>query len=238
MKGEILAECLKMRRTFLYPFHVALPILANLLFLFYFRFNGWSEREQISGYMEVLGITLPFVISIVCTGNIALEEQNHFQILLGSHTHKWRGLWLKWIVLVGLELAAISFAVVLFGVGYHFGLGKEGLSAKMYLQVIGTLFGGSIFLYLEHLFLNLMFTRNVSLCIGVIEVLLSALFLTGLGEGRWHFFPCTWSARGVLLLLNGGEMTKIAFCYLLLPVIICVIIGVWIHFYEGRQCND
>lgn len=234
---EIHAECLKMRHTFLYPFHVALPILCSMSFLFYYRFAGWSEQAQISGFMEIIGVALPFVISIVCAGNVALEEQNHFQILLGSH-HKERGFWIKCMVLAGMGYLAIFCAIALFGVGYRFVLGKEGLSAGMYLQLINILFGGSVFLYLEHLFWNLAFSRTVSLSVGVIEFLLSALFLTGLGEGKWLFFPCTWSGRGVLVLLSGGEMTKIAFFCLLPLLIMCVIIGIWFYSYEGRQCND
>ena len=250
MKGvirEIHAECLKMRHTFLYPFHVALPILCSMVFLLYYRFSGWSEEAQISGYMEIIGVALPFVISIVCAGNIALEEQNHFQILLGSHGSKWKGFWIKWSVLAGMGLLAIAGAVGLFGVGYRFALGRDGISGEMYMGLICVLFGGSALLYMEHLFLNLVFPRTVSQCIGVVEFLLSALFLTGLGEGRWQFFPSTWSARGVLLLLNGasqegdalrGEMTKIAFFCPLLLLTMCVIIGIWFQFYEGRKCND
>ena len=246
MKGvtrAIHAECMKMRHTFLYPFHVAIPVLGSMLFLLYYRFSGWSEQAQISGYMEIIGVALPFVISIVCAGNVALEEQNHFQILLGSYGHKGRGLWIKWLVLAGMGYLAIFGAVVLFGVGYHLGLGREGLSVGSYLQLITVLFLGSVLLYLEHLFWNLMFPRTVSLCVGVIETLLSALFLTGLGEGRWQYFPCTWSSRGVLLLLNGGEMlhremTKVAIFAPLLLLAICVIIGIGFYFYEGRKCND
>ncbi|MBQ7919606.1 MAG: hypothetical protein IJ324_06670 [Lachnospiraceae bacterium] len=83
--SEIQAECLKMRHTFLYPFHAAIPLLGSMLFLFYYRFSSWSEEAQISGYIEIIGVALPFVISIVCAGNVSLEEQNHFQVLLGGY---------------------------------------------------------------------------------------------------------------------------------------------------------
>ncbi len=235
--NEIHAECLKMGHIFLYPLHMMLPILCSTLFLCYYRFSGWSEEAQISGYMELIGIALPFVISIVCAGSVALEERNHFQILLGSPGYKVKGFVIKWMVLAGMGYLAIFCAVVLFGVGYGFLPGKEGLTASNYLQLIYVLFLGSLFLYPEHIFWNLQFPKNVSLCVGVIESLLSALFLTGLGEGRWIFFPCTWSARGVMLLLN-GERTKFAIYCPFLLLVVCVIIGVWFYFYEGRQCND
>ncbi len=108
---------------------------------------------------------------------------------------------------------------------------------------------GSIPLYLEHLFLNLMFAKSISLCAGAIEFLMSALFLTGLGDGRWPFFPCTWSARGVALFLTSvtqneatgifmTEMKNAFVVCLLLMLMICAIIRISFHFYEGRQCDD
>lgn len=226
-----------------------MPVLGSFIFLLYYRFAGWSEWMQISGYMEVVGVALPFMISVVCAGNIELEEQNHFQVLLGGYANKWESFWLKWLVLAAMGFLAILAAVACFGAGYHLWLGREGLPAGMYMQLILVLFFGSMPLYLEHLFWNLMLPKTVSLCVGVAECILSALFLTGLGDARWQFFPCTWSARGVLLWMNGLVQGKTAvdlvlewrvsirFC-LLLFIVICVIIGVWYHFYEGRHCND
>ena len=244
----IRAELLKMRYTFLYVFHVAIPLLASSVFLLYYRFSGWSEQAQIAGYMEIIGMALPFLVSIICAGNIGLEEQNHFQVFLGSYENKWKGLAVKWLVLVGMCLMAIAGAVLLFGTGYHVLLGKEGLSISEYLWMILLLFLGSMPLYLEHLFLNLRFSRTVSQCTGVAQSLLSGLFLTGLGDGRWQFFPCTWSARGIMLLYGRIEQheTDDLFFYLkhdgiiclLLFIFLCVIIGIWIYYYEGRQYND
>ena len=91
------AELLKMRHTFLYAFHVAIPLLSSSVFLLYYRFSGWSEQAQIAGYMEVIGMVLPFLVSIICAGNIGLEEQNHFQVFLGSYENKWKGLAVKCI---------------------------------------------------------------------------------------------------------------------------------------------
>ena len=72
---------------------------------------------------------------------------------------------------------------------------------------------------------------------GVAQSVVSALFLTGLGEGRWQFFPATWSARGIRYCNDPVNGKRVLFCLLLL-FLMCVIIGVWFHKYEGRQCND
>ena len=245
----IRAEGLKMKHTFLLPVHILVPAAGSLLFLIYFRFSGWSGIGQTAGYMEIIGVALPFAVSIVCGGSVRLEEENHFQIFLGSPGSKWRALAVKLLVLGGMGFLAVFGAVVLFGAGYCFVLGREGVSAEAYMMLAAVLFLGSLPLYLEHLFLNLAFSRTVSQCAGVAQFLLSALFLTGLGEGRWQFFPCTWSARGVMLALRSvyqGEGAGTGFWetgktvpICLLPFgLICAIIGIWFYHYEGRQCND
>lgn len=243
------AEILKMKRTFLFPIHVLLPVLGSVVFLLYYQFSGGNERGQISGFIEVIGVALPFVVSLVCAGNIRLEEQNHFQVLLGGYTGKADRLAVKIAVLMGMGMLTIFGAVFLFASGYHFLLEKTGISLTAYIILAWTLFLGSIPLYLEHLLLNLAFSGTVSQCVGVAQFLLSALFLTGLGEGRWQFFPSAWSARGAMLVLQAmyqeetgivylQELRKIILPCLLLLALICGIIGIWFHYYEGRQCND
>ena len=53
-----------------------------------------------------------------------------------------------------MGVLAIFGAAVLFAAGYHFLLGKEGIGMR-YVRLTGTLIFGSVPLYLEHLFLNL-----------------------------------------------------------------------------------
>lgn len=247
--GCMKAEIVKMRHTFLYPLHIAVPVVGSIIFLLYYHGSRWSEMTQISGYMEMIGILFPFAISVVCAWNVRLEEENHFQIFLGSSVYKWNTFLAKWLVLLGLGFMAVLVAIFLFALGYHDILGKEGLS----LEICGFLFVvfcfGSVPIYLEHLFLNLMFSKTISLSIGVAQFLLSALFLTGLGDGRWLFFPCTWSARGAALFLTyvtqaeikdilTTELKNSAMICLLIMIMIYVIIRIWFHFYEGRQCHD
>lgn len=210
--------------------------------------HKWS-RKDLSAYLQVIGVALPFVISMICAGSIALEEQNHFQIYLGSYTDKGKAFTCKSLVLSIMGFLAICSAVLLFGAGYHFLPGKSGISGGLYMQAALLLFLGSIPLYVEHIFLNLLFTKSVSQCVGVVQSLVSALFLTGLGEGRWQFLPCTWSARVSALFLQGklygrkgmASLTelkgKVPICLLLL-CLMCVIIRIVMQHYEGRQVND
>ena len=72
----------------------------------------------------------------------------------------------------------------------------------MYALLAALLCLGSIPVYLEHLFLNLQFGKAVSIGVGAAQFLLASLFLTGLGDGKWYFFPCTWSARGSMTAMT------------------------------------
>ena len=234
--GSVRAELLKMKHTFLIPFHVAVPVIIAGFMLFYYRGTIGNPMGQTMAYFELIGIGLPFVVSIVCAGNIGLEEQNHFQVFLGNYKVKGKGFVVKGVVLFGMGVLAIFGAAVLFAAGYHFLLGKEGIGMR-YVRLTGTLIFGSVPLYLEHLFLNLIFPKTVSQCVGVAQSVVSALFLNGLGEGRWQFFQATWSARGIRYCNDPVNGKRVLFCLLLL-FLMCVIIGVWFHKYEGRQCND
>ena len=86
--GSVRAELLKMKHTFLIPFHVAVPVIIAGFMLFYYRGTIGNPMGQTMAYFELIGIGLPFVVSIVCAGNIGLEEQNHFQVFLGNYKVK------------------------------------------------------------------------------------------------------------------------------------------------------
>lgn len=93
--GSVRAELLKMKHTFLIPFHVAMPVIIAGFMLFYYRGTIGNPMGQTMAYFELIGIGLPFVVSIVCAGNIGLEEQNHFQVFLGNYKVKGKGFVVK-----------------------------------------------------------------------------------------------------------------------------------------------
>ena len=136
--GSVRAELLKMKHTFLIPFHVAVPVIIAGFMLFYYRGTIGNPMGQTMAYFELIGIGLPFVVSIVCAGNIGLEEQNHFQVFLGNYKVKGKGFVVKGVVLFGMGVLAIFGAAVLFAAGYHFLLGKEGIGMR-YVRLTGTL---------------------------------------------------------------------------------------------------
>lgn len=241
------AEFWKMRHTLLPWIHVLIPLLGITIFLAYYRISRVSEAGKVSGYIQTLAVVFPLIISVVCCLSVEMEEQGHFQTFLRAAVHKKNALLAKWIVLSGMGLASMLLAVGGFAAGYWmltgravFGNGEAlGMAAVLWLSGLG--------LYLLHLFLNLSFSKNISLCAGTAQLLVAALFLTGLGEGLWQFFPCSWGSRwsGYLLLYwKGNAAVSAEFVCKSLGICVCLctvlwgMIFLWFHYYEGRQCHD
>lgn len=244
---DIQGELWKMRHTLIPALHILIPALGILVFLFYYSFTAWSDEGKISGYIQTLSIALPLVVSGVCSMSVEMEEKGRFQTFLGVAVYRRNPLLAKYLVLAGLGFAAILFAVFGFAGGFWMLSGREALSAGEYLALACVLWMEGMNLYLLHLFLNLIFSKSISLCVGMAELVVSALFLTGLGEGRWQFFPCAWGGRwgGYLLqcwIGNGAAQTEYMVKSLAVGAAVSVLlwcgIFLWFPFYEGRPGKD
>lgn len=246
MRGEIM----KMRRTALPTLHLAVPLLGILLFLAYYRATSYSCQGEVSGYITVLTTALPFMISIVCILSVSLEERNHFCVFLGTAVKKRNVFLAKWSVLSGLGLGAVILAVSGFMAGYSCVLGKSKFDAGWCLAVSGCMWLCGQGQYLIHLYLNFSCSKSLSLCVGAEESLVSALMLTGLGDGIWQLLPCAFGGRweGYLLKVwfSGGKGMKSLWQYYerSLWVNLTVMAGmvsltaVWFYVYEGRRVDD
>lgn len=252
--GLIKAELWKTRHTLLPWIHVLVPGLGISVFLIYYQWSIMKDAGKVSAYMQALSIVFPLLISVICSLSVEMEEQGHFQTFLGMAVSKKNALLAKWVVLSGMGLLSMLLAVGGFAAGYRVTTGRMVYGVKEYLYVAGVLWLSGISLYLLHLFLNLAFSKNISMCVGTAELLVAALFLTGLGEGLWQFFPCSWGSRwsGYLLLYWKGNTAVFgrsaaeAETFLAeslgigvgISVLLWAMIFLWFHFYEGRQCHD
>lgn len=245
------AEYRKMKGTYLPLIFAGVPLLGCGLFLLYYSFSPWDTESEIMAYAEAMGAALPFLISLLSALSVGLEEKNHFQTFLGTARKKKSALLGKYIALLLCTFFSFLLAVGIFGAGFTFLLGKEGMTPGFCVKLIFALWLPSAALYGIHLFLDLTFPKSVSIAVGTGESLISALFLTGLGDGLWTFVPASWSARWAMYVtgmeLNDNyraaiqeslNLRRSAGICLLITVFLCGIILVWFKFYEGRQCND
>lgn len=186
--------------------HIAIPVAASAVFLVCYMYSSWESHVKIEAYFQVLGIGFPFLISVFCA---MLAEQELFagayQNLL-SVPKRPAVFFSKWLLLVLSGAGAVLLASVLFGAGFSLLPGEQNVSGAFYPAAALILLCGNLFLYVLHLFLALCMNKGVTLGAGIVESLLSALLLTGMGEGVWFFVPPAWGPRLVTVLLRACDM--------------------------------
>ncbi|SCC46092.1 lantibiotic immunity ABC transporter MutG family permease subunit [Bacillus mycoides] len=241
------ADFLKMKHTTFFWIHIAMPIIGIVLFLSYYSFSKVDSMNKVSGYIQVLSISFPLLISIVCSSVVEQEAlAGNFKELLSTEYGRRKAFISKVCLLLVCGLCSTILAVLGFAAGFHFLLGQNEFPLSFYVEISFILFGCQIFMYIFHLFLNFRFSKGASIGIGIIESLLAALMLTGLGDVIWKYTPCAWSVRLCnhffeyrlkpdsfhALQVDVGMGAVICMC---LTIIAFVISLIWFSFYEGRK---
>ncbi len=186
----IRSDCRKLRRTLMLPIHIIVPAVISVLFLAYYSVSPWKTESKLSGFLEFIAVSFPLIIGLISAKAIEQEGQaGSFQNMLCGIKSRAKVYLSKLILLFVLGIISVLLAVGIFGAFF------KAAPAAFYLKAIGVLILSSIFLYVLHQFVSLQFGRGASIGLGIAESLISALALTGLGDGKWYFIPCTWGAR-------------------------------------------
>lgn len=165
-------------------------------FLSYYSFSKFDSINKVSGYIQVLSISFPLLISIVCSSVVEQEAlAGNFKELLSTEYGRRKALISKVCLLLICGFCSTMLAVVGFATGFHFLLGQNEIPFALYVEISFILFSCQIFMYIWHLFLNFRFSKGASIGIGIIDSLLAALMLTGMGDVIWKYMPCAWGAR-------------------------------------------
>lgn len=241
------ADFLKMKGTIFYWIHVAMPIIGISIFLSYYSFSKFDSINKVSGYIQVLSIAFPLLISVVCSFVVEQEAlAGNFKELLSTEYGRWKAFISKVCFLLICGFCSTILAVVGFAAGFHFLLGQNEFPLSLYFEVSLILFGCQIFMYIFHLFLNFRFSKGVSIGIGITESLLAALMLTGLGDIVWKYTPCAWSMRlcssffayrlnpDSFHVLQVDTEMGVVMC-ICLTIIVFIMSLIWFSFYEGRK---
>lgn len=242
LKADFLkTKCLSLRMA-----HIFIPIGVAVLFIAYYTYSPWSEYVKINVFYQVLGMALPVLIGVFCS---ILSEQEHtagaFQSLLMAQK-KCVPFLSKLIVLLFFELGALLLASTLFGVGFQFILRNYLVPFQFYLLISFVLLGSSIFLYILHLFLAFHFNKGVSIGLGILESLVSALFLTDMGKYAWKYVPASWPARMSTTFFSAytGEVTEEEILHTMFPIctiftlVAILLYIIWSSRWEGTKTLD
>ncbi len=190
--------------------HFIVPVVGMILFVWYYSFSTWNEYDKLSAYIQILSVSFPVLIGII-TSILAESEQKSgdFQMLLSTATPKYIPHITKLIWLILFGFCSSFLALVGFGIGFSV-LGYTAFKLLFYMKTAILLSISVIPLYLLHYIISFIAGKGYSLGLGIIGSLLSALFLTGLGDGIWTFLPWGITARFSETLLV-SSLTNIDF---------------------------
>jgi len=237
------SDLLKTKRLSIRTAHLLIPVATAAIFTAYYAFSPWGEYEKAALYVQVQGLALPVLIGLFCS-QLSEQEQaaGGFYSLLTA-PEKARPFLSKLIILLLFGMGALLMASLLFAPASVVLLKWCSLSPGFYLAAPFVLFLGSVFLYILHLFLSFSFGRAVSVGLGLVESLVSALFLTDMGKFLWLYVPAAWPARmaDVLLRACTGDASASALLRDMLPVCAAaslaalVLFLLWASRWEGRK---
>lgn len=223
--------------------HLLIPLGTAAAMLAYYSVSPWKPEAKISGYFELIGVSFPLIIGLVCSKAIEQEEQaGSFQTMLCGIKSRAAAYSSKLVVMGLMGILSITVAIGIFAVGF------KTAPALMYLKAAGLLIAGSLFLYILHMFVSLQYGRGASIGLGITESLISALALTGLGDKIWYYLPCTWSARFCDNLVYswlypaktyGYAQTQRGLMITIPATVIAFVLSLlWFKYWEGRKTYE
>jgi len=244
--ASIKSDFQKIKRQPILILHIVLPILAVIVFTAYYSYTHWTPFSKASGFLEMAALLLPVLIGIVSAMAVDQESSaGSFQHMLTSHI-KIVPFLSKLVVILLLGLGTMLILTCGFSTTFKYILHQNPFGFSYYLYAAFILFLSSIFVYVLHFIISFKFGGNVSIGLGIFELLLSALFITNLGDGKWEFVPCTWGMRFIInfhnFMIKSSSFSK-GLLELHLAIILCIlgttaitiITCIWFLHWEGRK---
>lgn len=247
LKRLLKADIMKLKSTQIIWIHFYIPILGIITFLSYYSLSPWDSFSKVSGYLEVLCIVFPILIGII-TSMVSEQEYTagDFQNILTNSKMKSLPFISKYILFILLGFFATILSVIGFYIGFSF-IDTSIFSFPIYLAIALILISSNMFEYILHFFLSFRFSKSISIGVGIVESLIAALFLTGMGDGRWPFFPSAWSSRFVSSLMIKNQNTNYnvepllkqgIVISLIVTIVSFVAIIIWFNKWEGKRLED
>ncbi|WP_186668793.1 lantibiotic immunity ABC transporter MutG family permease subunit [Sporosarcina sp. BP05] len=176
------AEQVKIRRTPSVWLHLFIPIAISFLFLWYYGFSQVNFETKWTAFIQLLAISFPFMISVVVSIAVDQERQNGFVSLLAGIPNKNTIIAVKILRLFCWGTFSLACSILIFVTGLK--LQNQSSNDVMYFLISTSIIMLTVLLlYFVHWFVDLRFSRNYSIALGLVESLIAAVFMTGLGEG-------------------------------------------------------
>lgn len=175
--------------------HFLIPIIGVILMLTYFTLSPWSEIEKVSAYIQVISMAFPLVISIIITMVYEQEEEaTGFQYFLSTPNKRYTPHISKLFLLFFFGIVATMISTLGFGIVFNT-INKDGFSTLFYFILAIIMFISNIPLYMLQYLVVFYFGKGASIGVGIIGSLITALMMTGIGDGLWFILPWGYSIR-------------------------------------------
>lgn len=227
-------------------FHLLVPVLGIAVFAAYYTVSPWSEPQKVSAYLQAVAMLFPLFISAATAMGSEREAQaGGFQQMLHVSGSKFSPHLAKLLVFLLYGFLSSMAAVLGFGLVFRC-MGNVGFSAAFYAQAACLLFLGNCVLYFLQYLAAFAFGKGMGLGLGIAGSLVSALLLTGLGDGTWPYLPWGTGMRlSVLWVARGGSDffarldVQTAFCIMIAQSLLLLAATlVWSVRWEGRKCEE
>ena len=246
LRRNLHADFLKMKGLSITLAHILIPIITSGLFLAYYSISAWNENTKIIAFYQAVGTGFPVLIGIF-TANIMEQEQNAgvYQNLL-TLRKKTTAFLSKVILLLIFSMFSVFLAAGIFCFGFYKIFGWSIVSAGTYMMAAFIMWCGSIPLYIWQMFLAFQFGKGISIGVGIVSGLASALMLTNLGTFVWKYIPFSWTGRipytflrTVLGCTEGrNDLIEIIPIFLLVTVVSVVCYLLWAFHWEGSKITE
>lgn len=232
----------RMRHSLFFAAHILIPVLGVFLYAAYMGLRSAGGWEHLTSYVTLLAMAYPAVTGIVTAMLTDREAKaGRMQNLLAMPSRA-KGLGAELVLLLLSGLLAMAIAV--FGFQAVLCLQGEGQEAGDIFLLTLVLWASNLPVYAEHLFLGLKFGEGVTIGAGVAESVVSAVMLTGLGDGIWYVWWPSYGMRFSTMLLAlkqgtygnlTGQLRLGGVCYLVVSVLFLVMTFLWFQKFEGRR---
>lgn len=190
-KNYLKADLYKFIKSKIVISHFSIPVIGLILMLAYFTLSSWSQSEKISAYIQVISMAFPLIIAIVVNMVYEQEEDAAFQSFLSNPSKRYIPHISKLFLLLILGLTSTLISIFGFGILFN----KEIFNIMFYLKLAMIMFISNIPLYMLQYLVVFNFGKGASMGIGIIGSLVTALMITGIGEGLWFILPWGYSIR-------------------------------------------
>lgn len=250
----IRSDFMKMRHTSFYYLHICLPIIGVTIFLAYYSFSPWNTASKVSSYLQILAIAFPVIIGVVCEMVIEKEaEAGKFKEMLSTEYGRGMCLLSKIMLLLLSSMFSIAIAIGGFFIGFQYILKQNPFPFRFYIIAALVFIVGEISIYLIHIWLSIKFGSGASIGMGIVEFLVSGLFVTSIGDNIWKVVPCSWTVRLVsnFFIKESGtadefnHMAHMAYWIenskggmincIIFTIIIGILLFMWFNNFEGRD---